>query len=334
MAVMQDSHSTAILPLDMARPSVLLIGGSLNQTTMMHRIAQELPECDCHFSPYYADGPLRVMAEHGLLDFTILGGQARRRTLEYLHAHGLPIDERGTARRYDLVLTGSDLIVPRNVRGRRLVLVQEGMMDPETYRYHLVRRLRLPRFVANTAATGLSFAYDRFCVASPGYFDVFARKGVKPQRMVVTGIPNFDNAASFLDNDFPHRHYVLAATSCLRETLKYENRRAFIRRATAIAGKRPLIFKLHPNERVARARREIARDAPHAVVFADGNTDHMIANCDALVTLYSSVVFVAVALGKEVHADIPIETLRALTPVQNGGTSARRIAEVCRECMN
>ena len=30
----------------------------------------------------------------------------------------------------------------------------------------------------------------------------------------------------------------------------------------------------------------------------------MIANCDALVTRYSSVVHVAIALGKEVHADI------------------------------
>lgn len=318
----------------MARRTALLIGGSLNQTTMMHRIADELGDYDCFFTPYYADGAIRALAEVGWLDFTILGGQARRRTLEYLRSQRLPIDERGEARSYDLVVTGSDLIVPRNVRGKRLVLVQEGMMDPETYRYRLVRWLRLPRFVANTAATGLSFAYDRFCVASPGYEELFAKKGIPRSRMAVTGIPNFDNAASFLHNDFPHRHYVLAATSCLRETLKYENRRAFIRRAVAVAGSRPLIFKLHPNERAARARREIEREAPGAMVFADGNTDHMIANCDALVTLYSSVVFVAVALGKEVHADIPMPTLQALTPIQNGGTSAQRIAEVCRECMN
>jgi hypothetical protein len=56
----------------------------------------------------------------------------------------------------------------------------------------------------------------------------------------------------------------------------------------------------------------------------------MVANCSALVTRYSSVVYVALALGKEVHADIDEVTLRRLLPIQNGGASARRIADVCR----
>jgi hypothetical protein len=60
----------------------------------------------------------------------------------------------------------------------------------------------------------------------------------------------------------------------------------------------------------------------------------MIANCDVLVTRYSSVVYVAVALGKEVHADIDAVTLRRLAPIQNGGTSARRIANACRRFLN
>jgi DNA-directed RNA polymerase subunit K/omega len=316
----------------MRRLAILLIGGSLNQTTMMHRIALELPEHDCYFSPYYADGLVQRLADAGWLDFTILGTKIGRRSLAYLRQHGLAIDLRGAARRYDLVVTGSDLIVPRNVRGVPLVLVQEGMMDPENYRYRLVRALGLPRYLANTSMTGLSHAYERFCVASPGYRDAFVRKGVAPEKLVITGIPNFDDMAAACENDFPHRHYVLAATSCLRETFKYENRRAFIRRAREIAGGRPLIFKLHPNERIDRARREIKELAPEALVFAEGNTHHMVANCDVLVTRYSSVVYFAVALGKQVYADLPLETLRALTPIQNGGTSARRIAEVCREC--
>ena len=37
----------------------------------------------------------------------------------------------------------------------------------------------------------------------------------------------------------------------------------------------------------------------------------MIANCDVLVTRYSSVVYVALALGKDVYADVDRETLRA-----------------------
>lgn len=313
------------------RRRVLFIGGSLNQTTMMHAIARELPEHDCSFTPFYADGLLRACADAGLMGFTILGGRPRRTSEEYLRAQGLTLDYRGASREYDLVVTGTDLVVPKNVRGRRLVLVQEGMTDPEDWRYRLVRTLRLPRYLANTSMTGLSHAYDRFCVASEGYREVFLRKGVRAERMAVTGIPNFDDAAAYRQNDFPHRGYVLAATSCLRETFKPEDRPAFIRRVLQIAAGRPVLFKLHPNERVLRATREVRRLAPEALVLAEGNTNHMIANCDALVTRYSSVVYVALALGKDVYADIDRDTLRRLLPEQNGGTSARRIAAVCRE---
>jgi hypothetical protein len=182
--------------------------------------------------------------------------------------------------------------------------------------------------------TGLSHAYEAFCVASEGYRDLFVRKGVAPERIEVTGIPNFDDCASFLRNDFPHHGYVLGATSCLRETWKPEDRDGFIRRCLQVAGGRELLFKLHPNENHVRARREIERLAPRALVFDSGNTNHMIANCAALVTRYSSVVHVAVALGKEVHADLDPVTLRRLMPIQNGGTSARRIADVCRRFLS
>ncbi len=312
---------------------VLLIGGSLNQTTMMHAVARELREHECVFAPYYADGLLRRAAEAGLLDFTILAGQARRRTLGYLRAHGLMVDERGARGPYDLVVTGSDLVVPANVRGRPLVLVQEGMTDPEDWRYRLVRAAGLPRFLANTSMTGLSHAYARFCVASPGYAELFRRKGVRPETLVVTGLPNFDDFESALDNDFPRRGYVLAATSCLRETWKPEDRRGFIRDARRLADGRPLVFKLHPNEIAERARREIEREAPEAAVYAEGNTHHMVANCEVFVTKYSSVVFVAAALGKELHSDLDAETLLRLLPWQNGGTSGKRIADVCREVL-
>ena len=73
---------------------------------------------------------------------------------------------------------------------------------------------------------------------------------------------------------------------------------------------------------------------PDALVFDSGHVGHMVANADALLTRYSSVVFLAVALGKEVHADIDAVTLRRLLPLQNGGTSARRIAEVCRRWLD
>jgi hypothetical protein len=313
---------------------ILFICGSLNQTTMLHKIANELAEHEAYFTPFYADGFLRRAAEIGLLDFTTLGGRPRRQTEAYLAEHGLRTDVRGEARDYALVVTGTDLVVPRNVRGRPLVLVQEGMMDPEDWRYSAVRSLGLPRYLANTSMTGLSHAYETFCVASPGYRDLFAGKGVPAEKMVVTGIPNFDDAESFRQNSFPHRGFVLAATSCLRETLKAENRRAFLLWSLRIADGRPLIVKLHPNERVERATREVHRLTKDALVLAEGNTNHMIANCEVLVTRYSSVVYVALALGKEVHADMDIHTLRRLMPVQNGGRSAHNIAQICRRFLS
>jgi len=314
-----------------SRPRALIVGGSLNQTRMLVRVAAELSgDFDCAFTPFFADGTLRWLARAGWLDFTILAGQSRQRSLEHARAAGLPLDLRGGDGSYDLAVVGTDVVIPRALRGTPLVLVQEGMTDPEDWRYHVVRKLHLPRFLANTSLTGLSHAYARFCVASAGFRDVFAHKGVHPDRMVVTGLPNFDDVEAARNNSFPHHRYVLAATSCLRETLKPEDRIGFIRKAVGIADGRPLLFKLHPNERIDRARCEIEREAPHALVLDEGDTLHMVANCDALVTKYSTVVLWAAALGKEIHSDLDPEVLRRLAPLQTGGASARLIAEVCR----
>lgn len=53
--------------------NILFICGSLNQTTMLHKIAQHLSEYNCYFTPYYADGIEHLAAQAGLLDFTVLG---------------------------------------------------------------------------------------------------------------------------------------------------------------------------------------------------------------------------------------------------------------------
>ena len=276
----------------------LYICGSLNQTRMMYQISRHLPQFEGFFTPYFCDGPGRLIQRTGALDFTVLGGRFHRQTMQYLTDHGVTFDHEGLNGPYDLILTCSDLIVPRRIRGAKLVLVQEGMTDPENLAYHLVRALKLPRWLAQTSTTGLSDAYELFCVASEGYRDLFVRKGARPEKIRVTGIPNFDHCATYLENDFPHRDYVLVATSDMRETFKYENRRKFIEKARRIANGRPLIFKFHPNENSQRAAREVERHSPEALCYAEGHTDHMIANCQTLVTRYSSVVFVAAALGQ------------------------------------
>ncbi|MEW6180570.1 MAG: hypothetical protein AB1522_11645 [Chloroflexota bacterium] len=309
---------------------ILLIGGSLNQTMMMHQIARALPEHECFFTPFYAEGLMGWAAQRGLLDFTILGGRHRRETEAYLQRHQLPVDFGGRREKYDLIVTCTDLIIQANIRNKPIVLVQEGMTEPEGLRYHMVKTLHLPRWLANTAATGLSNAYEAFCVASAGYRDLFIRKGVHPEKLFVTGIPNYDNARQYLENDFPYRGYVLAATSASRETGKLHNRIAFLQRALQIADGRPLFIKLHPNENVELAMLEIKLVAPQARVFTEGNVHHMIANCEALVAENSTVIYTALALGKPVFAEVDLEQACRLLPLQNGGTSAEKIANVCR----
>lgn len=309
---------------------ILFICGSINQTSQMHRISMHLPDYDHYFTPYYADGFIELVRRMGMADYTVLGHKLAGRCMAYLRTHDLNLDYGGRLYDYDLVLTCSDLVMPKNIRARKVVLIQEGMTDRENVIYDIVKALKLPRYLASTSAMGLSHAYDYFCVASEGYRDLFIRKGVDPATIRVTGIPNFDNCVEFLNNDFPHRNHVLVATSDMRETFKWENRRKFIIECLRIADGRELIFKLHPNERVDRATREINRWAPGALVYSSGNTDHMIANCSVLITRYSSVVYVGLALGKEVHSSFELGSLQRQLPIQNDGTSARAIASLCR----
>ena len=318
----------------MRRKNVLLICGSLNQTTMMHRIGERLgTRHACFYSPFYVDGLLATLKPLGLLDRTIIAGRFRASTERYLSENHLPVDDGGTARPYDLVVTCSDLVVQRNVRGKPLVLVQEGMTDPDNLGTFLARKLKFPRWIGSTSTNGLSYAYDRFCVASEGYRRFFFERGVPWGKLEVTGIPNFDNCASYLRNDFPHHGYVLAATSDTRETFKRDNRCAFIRSVVEVARERQVIFKLHPNEDWERSRREIERWAPGALVYTESDANHMVANCDILVTQYSSLVYVGLALGKECLSYFDVGQLRQLLPIQNGGTSARVIAGVCESVL-
>ncbi|MFT3766737.1 MAG: hypothetical protein QM820_14665 [Minicystis sp.] len=208
------------------------------------------------------------------------------------------------------------------------------MTDPESVLFPLVKRLDfLPRWMAGTSATGLSHKYAKFCVASPGYKDLFASRGVDPGKMIVTGIPNFDNCRRYAKNDFPHKNYVLCCTSDVREVYWWEDRKALIEKARAIAGDRQLIFKLHPNEKLPRAVDEINRWAPEALVYTSGSAEEMVANCDELIVRYSTLSYVGLALGKKVHSlNFDVEELRRLVPLQNA-ISARLIAQVGRELL-
>ena len=316
------------------KKKILFICGSMNQTTQMHQIAGWLNDYDQYFSPFFSDGILGKASDIGLLEFTIMGSKRSRRTLEYLRSHDLKLDIGGYLHDYDLVVTCTDLIVPKHIRSKKIVLVQEGMTEPETVLYHLARNFQwVPRWIAGTSTTGLSDSYEKFCVASEGYRDLFIRKGVNPAKIAVTSIPNFDNCEQYLQNDFPYHDYVLVCTSDNRETFIYENRVKNIRKYLEMADGSQLIFKLHPNENAERAIREIEQYAPESIVFSEGKKEEMIANSRMLIAQFSSTIFVGSALNKVVHCGLPPEVLKSLTPLQNK-SAAKNIADVCRHVID
>jgi len=315
-------------------PRVLFICGSPNQTGQMLQVAGALPEVDAWFTPYYSDHLEHVvLTKLGFVEPAINGYRRRGICADELNAQGVRIDLGAERNEYDLWVCPNDAIIPAALSPTPWILVQEGIMEQPNWRTWVWRHTRLmPRPLATTATFGLTKRYTRFCVASEGYRKQFLAEGIQPEKLVVTGIPNFDDFARFRDNDFPHRGYVLVCTSDGRETMMKVDRPALLKRSVQIAAGRPLIFKLHPNENVERATREILAIAPKALVFAGGNAEEMVANCDVLITEHSSLTFCGLALGKEVHTNLPLEQVEALLPVQNRRAAAE-IADVIRDVL-
>ena len=313
---------------------ILFTTGSMNQTIQMHEIARELPEYDCWFSHLFSDSPIinAAIKYTNWIDGTIMGNNFRLNSEKYLSTHGLQIDYMAEQNDYDLVVYCSDLMIPKRMRSPKTIWVQEGMVDKFTLTSKIVQMLGLPRwFCFNTSLNGSSNICDVYCVASEGYKTYFTKRGSNRSKMIVTGMPNYDDLVRFTDNDFPHRNYVMVATSDMRETFRFENRPAFIKKAVKIANGRQLLFKLHPNEKYNRAEAEIRKYAPaNTLIFQAGNTNEMIANCSELITQYSTVVYTGIALGKKVHSYFDLKELKRLNPIQNGGTSAKNIANICR----
>ncbi len=314
----------------MAKKKVLFIIGTQNQTTMMHQIKNCLTDdFDCYFSTFYGDGWLKKFTELGWVEMTILGSKVQKSNIEYCKKHHLQVDYRGEKNDYDLVFACQDLAIPNNIRNSKIVLVQEGILEPVDWRFYTAKALNLPRVLADSAMTGLSGMYSYFCVMSEGYKQEFIKRGAPEDKLIVTGTPNFDHVEIYEKNTFPHKNYVLAATSNHRETKRSDDRKGFIKKVVKIANGRKIIFKLHPREDVKRATKEIRKYAPQdTLIFSDGNTNEMLANCDVLVTTYSTVILTAAALGKEIHCDYSEAQIKAYTPVQTGGTSAQAIADI------
>ena len=309
----------------------------MNQTSQMHQISQHLTEYDCWYSQFFTDSPFInfFINKTSLINNTIFSGQFKENSEKYLKANGLQMDYRAKLNKYDLVVYCSDIHIPKRLRDAKIVWVQEGMTDKYNFISWLVKALKLsPLITGNTSLNGSSNICDIYCAGSEGYKEQFAKLGTNPDKIHVTGIPNYDNVRQFFDNDFPYKNYVMVATTDMRETYRLENRPAFIRKAVKIADGRKLLFKLHPNENFERAEAEIRKHAPKGtLIYRSGNTNHMIANCTELITQYSTVVYVGLALGKKVHSYFDINQLKRLAPIQNEGSSALNIANICRNIL-
>jgi len=283
------------------RKRIFFICGSMNQTTQMHQVSKHLPDYEHSFSPYYCHGFDEILRRLGLIEFTIAGNKVVGRCRTYLQNHGLFIDYQERIRPTTWWLPARMYI------SRRTSETTGSYWFKRDYRpgIHNVSSRQTPP-VPSTVDGG--YGDDRSQRRIPGF--LCRKRGIPrflhpkrraPEKIVVTGIPNSMTAAIL------HQRFSLQALRAglhvtLRELFRREDREAFIRRAVEIAGGRQLIFKLHPIENVERATREIIAHAPGAMVFATGSAEEMIANCDVLITRFSSTAFVGVALGKETYS--------------------------------
>jgi hypothetical protein len=318
----------------MRERKILLVGGTVNQIKMMHRIADRFENAACFFTPfYYVNQPLFALLERlGLLRYS-LGKKIRDQVLDYLTRHDLPVDFRAQHGPYDLVVLGTDIFIPGNLKAYPKILVQEGIVLPRGWRYWLARHTPLPNWVGAGHAAGLSGDYDYFCVASQGTYEWLAETGIARSRMVVTGLPNFDNIRAESERiDFPHRDYVLLATSCSREDWRYEDRRGLLEQVREIAGERQIIVKLHPREDTTRATEEVRQVLPKALVYSEGEIAPMIAHCAHFVATSSTTIFNALACDKPITCEMDLDLMRRLTPEQNGNAAANIVA-VCEKVL-
>jgi len=314
------------------KKKILFLTGSINQTIQMHSIAKFLPQFDCYFSQFFSENIFISKAiELGVLDTTIMGNPLRKRAEDYIHQHQLPNDYKAKLNSYDLVVFCSDMLFPKKFLTTKTIWVQEGMIDPYTWLSAFIQKMGIPRYWSfGTSLNGTSNLCDVYCAASEGYKKYFISKGTDENKIIVTGIPNYDHLIQHIENDFEHHGYVMVATTDMRETYRYENRPKFLQQCVEIADGRKMLFKLHPNEKKDRAIREIKENCPaDTLIYTDGPTNEMIANCVELITQYSTVVYTGIALGKKVHSFFDHADLLEKMPIQNGGESAQRIAKIC-----
>jgi hypothetical protein len=324
--------------MDKNKKNILCVVGSRNQTSQLHQISEYLKEdYNVFYTQIFGESYFyKLVAEAGFLDNTVLGRDSSftKSSQEYIREHNLDYDYRGMSKgiQYDLAMLSTDLIVPSSFKKIKTIWVQEGMIDPINNFAKLVKRLKLPTYTtANTSLNGTSNLADIYCAMSPGYKNYFSELGTSKEKILVTGVPNFDDIDALKNTSYHESGFVLVATSDIRELGGNDDRHFLINKCIDIAKGKKIIFKPHPNENLERVKSEIYSLIPDATIITEPIIDQLIANCDTLVTQLSSCVYIGLILGKKVYSYFPMDDLESKKPIQNGGTSAKLISEIAQE---
>jgi hypothetical protein len=186
----QDEKAAARRILAMAftisEPQILFICGSPQQAEELHRVAVELGDCRVWFTPYYGGLTLTVLRELGLLERTVAGKGPGERCLAYLRSQHLPIDLDGRRGRYDLIVSTSDLPLPPNAHGQRVVVVGSSSRERTVAAERLV--WRVAQRMSSWLTTDPAEVDCRICVVGDDDREFFLDLGVPRHRIVVTGL--------------------------------------------------------------------------------------------------------------------------------------------------
>jgi hypothetical protein len=232
----------------MVKNKILFVCSSLQQAKMMHEISKHLYAHNCYFTFNYCDGLSIFLSDTSFLSNKILGRKSRKATIDYFTNQNITVDSTGDENDYDIVLTCNDLAIPPNIKSKTVLFIQDIAKDTENFLDRTGMTFGLSHKRKRTSSDVREGIYTKYCVSSEGFKTQLINKGITQDKIAVTGIPGFDNYFKYIGNNFPHKNFVLVATSDNRETYNFEDRQKFIYDSIKISEGRKLIFKLHPNE--------------------------------------------------------------------------------------
>lgn len=321
--------------------NILFLPGTEIHFKQMSEIANSLSDIDIYFAPFFADGKLELLRKTHIFDFifrkTPLGNSSHRKIKKIILESGFKTDEKAKKRDYDLVVVPSDIYLPSKIIKSKIVLIQEGGLYPDNFILSLVKIGIAPRFFANTAALGLSDKYEFFCVASEEYRKFFIERGIKSEKLRVTGISYYDNFEKYrvYPKKIPKlpKKYVLACMSPSWESLGLEWDSLISKaRRKAKELKIPLVVKVHPREERYQIRRLRKQNI---LVYQKPTAEYFAASAKYAFVQSSTSIYSLIHFGIPTESTkLDIEKCKKLMAWQNNGTSAKNIAAVCREILN